>query len=84
MGRFSRVEGCPWLSTRAPACSYDLTDRRQRARVYEQVLVESGEQDVRQIIHVDELITLWDELILPDHVRRAWADTIATMVAAVE
>ncbi|TVR32297.1 MAG: hypothetical protein EA388_12185 [Nitriliruptor sp.] len=64
----------PWS---VPARSYDLTDRRQRARVYEQVLVEGGEQDVRQIIDVDGLITLWDELFLPDHVRRAWADWIA-------
>jgi len=61
----------------APAHSYDLADRRQRARVYEQVLVEGGEQDVRQIIDVDELIALWDELFLPHHVRRAWADWIA-------
>ena len=61
----------------APACSYDLTDRRQRARVYEQVLVEGGEQDVRELIDVDELIALSDELYLPDHVRRAWADRIA-------
>jgi hypothetical protein len=61
----------------APARSYDLTDRRQRARVYEQVLVEGGEQDVREIIDVDELIALWEELYLPDHVRRAWADWLA-------
>lgn len=61
----------------APARSYDLADRRQRARVYEQVLVEGGEQDVRDVIDVDELIALWDELYLPDHVRRAWADWLA-------
>lgn len=61
----------------APARSYDLADRRQRARVYEQVLVEGVEQDVREIIDVDELVALWDELYLPDHVRRAWADWLA-------
>jgi len=44
--------------------------RRHRARVYEQVLVEGVEQDVREIIDVDELVALWDELYLPDHVRR--------------
>jgi hypothetical protein len=58
----------------APARSYDLADRRQRARVYEQVLVEGVEQDVRELIDVDELVALWNELYLPDHVRRAWAD----------
>ncbi len=61
----------------APAHSYDLADRRQRARVYEQVLVEGVEQDVREIIDVDELVALWDELYLPDHVRRAWAEWLA-------
>lgn len=61
----------------APARSYDLADRRQRARVYEQVLVEGGDQDVREIIDVDELVALWDDLYLPGHVRRAWADWLA-------
>jgi hypothetical protein len=61
----------------APARSYDLADRRQRARGYEQVLVESAEQDVRELIEVDELVALWDALQLPDHVRRAWADRLA-------
>ena len=61
----------------APALSYDLTHRRQRARVYEQVLIEGVEQDVREIIDVDEVVGLWDELYLPDHVRRAWADWLA-------
>jgi hypothetical protein len=61
----------------APERSYDLADRRQRARVYEQVLVEGVEQDVRELIDVDELVALWDELYLPDHVRRAWADWLA-------
>lgn len=51
--------------------------RRQRARVYEQVLVEGVEQDVRDIIDVDELVALWGELYLPDHVRRAWAEWLA-------
>jgi hypothetical protein len=45
--------------------------------VYEQVLVEDAEQDVRELIDVDELVALWDELHLPDHVRRAWAAWLA-------
>jgi hypothetical protein len=45
----------------APARSYDLADRRQRARVYEQVPVEGVGQDVREIIDVDELVALWDD-----------------------
>jgi len=53
---------------------YDLSVRRDRARVYEQVLREGTEEDVRKFIDVDELIDLWDELVIPRHVRRAWAD----------
>jgi hypothetical protein len=76
-----KATGLVTLPTRvrwsAPERRYDLADRRQRARVYEQVLVEGVEQDVRDIINVDELISMWDELFLPDHVRRAWADWLA-------
>ncbi len=57
-----------------PARYYDLADRQQRARVYEQVLREGNDDDVRRYIRADELIDLWDELVLPRHVRQAWAD----------
>ncbi len=57
-----------------PPRLYDLSDRQQRARVYEQVLREGNEDDVRRFIRVEELIDLWDELVLPRHVCRAWAD----------
>lgn len=57
-----------------PQRRYDLSNRQQRARVYEQVLRESNDDDVRRFIRADELIELWDELVLPRHVRRAWAD----------
>ncbi len=57
-----KVTGPVTLPTRvrwsAPARSDDLADRRQRARVYEQGLVEGVEQDVREIIDVDELVAL--------------------------
>lgn len=54
----------------------DLTDRRQRARVYETVLVESVEQDVRDI-NVHEPMAMSNKHFLPDHVRSAWADWLA-------
>ena len=41
-------------------------------RVYEQVLREGTEDDVRHFVRLDELVDLWDELVLPDHVRGAW------------
>jgi hypothetical protein len=54
-----------------PPRRYDLVDRQQRARVYEQVLREGNEDDVRRFIGVDELIDLWGDLVLPRHVRQA-------------
>lgn len=57
--------------------TYDLSNRRERARVYEQVLREGTADDVRYFIDVDELIDLWDELVLPRAVSRAWIDWLA-------
>jgi hypothetical protein len=42
--------------------------------VYEQVLREGNDDDVRRFIRVDDLVDLWDELVLPRHVRNAWAE----------
>ena len=57
-----------------PRRLYDLADRQDRARVYEQVLREGNDDDVRRFIRVDDLVDLWDESVLPRHVRSAWAD----------
>lgn len=59
-----------WSGTKR---TWDLNDRRQRARVYEIVLTEGTDEDVRRFIDVDELIELWDRLWLSPHVRAAWA-----------
>lgn len=56
-----------------PQRHYDLDDRRDRALVYEQVLAEGTDEDVRRLIDVDQLIELWPDLVLPRHVRAAWA-----------
>lgn len=57
-----------------PPKTYDLNKRSDRARVYEQVLREGTDEDVRSLIELDELLALWDELVLPGYVRRAWAE----------
>jgi hypothetical protein len=45
--------------------------------VYEQVLREGTADDVRYFIDVDELIEMWDELVLPPAVSRAWIAWLA-------
>jgi hypothetical protein len=59
-----------------PPLTYDLDDRADRARVYEQVLREGTESDVRFYIEAEQLLELWDELVLPPTVREAWAPRI--------
>jgi hypothetical protein len=53
--------------------TYDLDDPADRARVYEQVLREGTEDDVRFYIDPDQLAEVFDELVLPTSVREAWA-----------
>lgn len=57
-----------------PPITYDLNDRADRVRVYEQVLREGTEDDVRYYVDADQLRELFDELVLPPPVRRAWVD----------
>jgi hypothetical protein len=46
--------------------------RSQLAHVYEIVLTEGTEDDVRRFIDVDKLVALWSRLYLSPWVRRAW------------
>jgi hypothetical protein len=59
-----------------PATSYDLDDPSDRARVYEQVLREGTEGDIRYYVDAEQLRELWDELVLPPPVRQAWTSWI--------
>ncbi len=61
-----------------PPRTYDLSDRQQLARVHEQVLQEGTEDDVRHFVRSEDLIDLWDELVLPPRVSRAWAKWLKT------
>mgnify|MGYP007116842618 CR=1 FL=1 len=55
-----------------PRRRYDLSSRHDRALLYEQVLAEGTDDDIRFFIDIDNLVDLWDDLILPSHVRQAW------------
>jgi len=60
-----------------PVVAYDLATRPDRIRVYEQVLREGTEADVRHFVDPIELAKLFDELVLPPTVRRTWAEWFA-------
>jgi hypothetical protein len=68
-----RVELPPHIRWSGPPVIYDLADRGDRARVYEQVLREGTEDDLRFYVEPDELRELLDELVLPPKVRLVWA-----------
>jgi hypothetical protein len=55
-----------------PDLTFDLGETSDRARVYELVLQEGTDDDVRFYIDPDELLRLWDRLVLPPWVRRTW------------
>ena len=57
-----------------PPKRYDLAKPVDRALVYEQVLQEGTADDVRHYIDVDSLLGMWNDLVLPRRVRRAWTD----------
>jgi hypothetical protein len=68
------VELPSWVRWSGPPRRYDLGSRGDRALVYEQVLTEGTDADVRLFVVVDDLIELWDDLVLPGYVRAAWAN----------
>lgn len=71
-----RVELPLHIRWSGPPVTYDLNDPADRARVYEQVLREGTEDDVRFYIEGDRLLELWDDLVLPPSVRDAWTSWI--------
>jgi hypothetical protein len=66
----------PHISWSGPDTLWDLNDPGQRLQVYEIVLTEGTDDDVRRFIDVDELIRLWPRMWLSPHVRTAWCDHI--------
>ncbi len=59
-----------------PGASFDLRDRRQRARCYEVVLREGTAVDLRRFVDGAFLVDLWDDLVLPRELRAAWEPAI--------
>ena len=59
-----------------PGATFDLGDRRQRARCYEVVLREGNPTDLLRYIDGALLIDLWNDLVLPRDLRAAWQPVI--------
>jgi transcriptional regulator with XRE-family HTH domain len=78
---FGRAELPLHLNWTQPGRVCDLSDRRQRARVYEIVLREGTREDICNYIDGALLIDLWPDLVLPAEARRAWQPLIDAVLA---
>ena len=67
-----------------PGRSVDLSDRRQRARAYEVVLREGRPIDIESIVDGALLVDLWDDLVFPRQLRKAWQPLIDEAVGRDE
>jgi transcriptional regulator with XRE-family HTH domain len=66
------------LNWSQPGREFDLSDRQQRARVYEIVLREGAPDDIGEYIDGALLADLWDDLVLPPPLRQGWQPIIDT------
>jgi hypothetical protein len=60
-----------------PDLTFDMDNAADRRRVYELVLVDGSEEDVRYFVILDELIAVWGDIFLPTYVRRVWQEWFA-------
>ena len=66
------------LNWSEPGRAFNMTERRQRARVYEMVLREGTPGDVLTYIDGLLLLDLWNDLVLPRRVREAWLPLVTS------
>jgi len=71
------------LNWSQPNRQFKLSNREQRARVYEIVLREGTPGDVLTYIDGALLIDLWGTLVLPRNVRAAWSDVVNSTLEEV-
>jgi hypothetical protein len=61
--------------------TFHLSDRRERARVYEMVLREGRPEDILTYVDGLLLVDLWQEPVLPRHIRAAWEGLVRSALA---
>lgn len=67
-----------------PGRVFRLSERDDRARVYELVLREGNADDVLRYVDGALLVDLWDELVLPRAVRAAWSPLIEQILGSAD
>ena len=64
-----------------PGRAFDLSDRADRARVYEIVLREGKAADITTYIDGALLVDLWHDVVLPRALRAAWEPVITAALS---
>jgi len=59
-----------------PDRTIQLSDRHERARLYEIVLREGGPTDILTYIDGALLVDLWPDIVLPKDIRNAWTPVV--------
>lgn len=75
-GALAMIELPLHLDWSRPDRRVDLRDPLQRARCYEAVLREGTPEDIAGIVDGALLVDVFEDLVLPNEIRSAWAQTI--------
>lgn len=67
-----------------PSRAYKLSNRRDRARVYEIVLREGTKADLLTYVDGALVVDLWGDLVLPKGLRDAWNPLLALLLDDAE
>ena len=74
-GCFDRVR-MPDLVGRTEQDEWDLRDRTDRRRLYENLLAEGDQQMIMRWVDGALLVDVWTELVLPAKIRAAWEPAV--------
>jgi transcriptional regulator with XRE-family HTH domain len=69
------------LNWSQPGRNFRLSDRHDRARVYEIMLTEGQPDDLEQYVDGALLVDIWPDLVLPRNVRAAWKPLVNSVLA---
>lgn len=79
-GCFGRVR-MPDLVGHTGQDDWDLRDRADRRRLYENLLAEGGQHMIMRWVDGALLVDVWSELALPAKIRAAWEPAVETAAA---
>jgi transcriptional regulator with XRE-family HTH domain len=79
-GCFDRVQ-MPDLVGHTAQNEWDLRDRADRRRLYENLLIDGTQNMIWRWVDGALLVDVWDELVLPAKIRAAWEPAVAAASA---